>query len=211
MSNTNARIIEAGKLSAYITSTLKQYATAGLKIHVAVVSAMHVAATSGNPGLLNRIYHGLRTNDQQAVKLYVRRTNILVGTDGKDFDGWTTEQINEAHANGAVLTFKAGEFAIVEGRGHTTDQAKSMAVLCSKRLINPDGKIDRRVLDRNNFAEVKTLTDSDILKAVIKAAKAEPSEKRNVNVSPSVRKMLDDIVSRSESTLEQIETVNQAA
>ena len=203
---SNLKIVEASKLSNYITTALKQYTTAGTKIHVAVVSAIHVAATSGNPGLLNRVYHALRSNDQQAVKLYIRRTNTLVGTEGKDFDGWSTEDINEAHANGSVLTFKNGGFAIVEGRGHTSKQAKAMADLCSYRLINPDGKTDRRVLDRNNFTEVKTLTDEDILKAVIRAASTEDSDRRQIKLTPKVRKMMDDIASRVESTLEQIQS-----
>ena len=116
----------------------------------------------------------------------------------------SAEENQAAMLKGAVFGFSKGEFTIISG--HTSEQAKSLLTLCEKRFINPDGKTDRKVLDRNNFAEVKTLGDTDILQQIVKIGKQleGDTDTRKIAVSPSVRKMVEDMASKAESTLEQL-------
>lgn len=168
-------IADTEKLASHVTLTLKQYVTVGEKLHVAVISAIWHACKHGNPAILNRVYEGLRSNDQTALKLYVRRASAINGMAlaKSKFavpDGLPSEQVTEFVNAGTVLGFEKGLFTVANG--HTSAQAKQMLALCEERFINPDGENDRMVFDRNNFAEVKTLGDVEVLSAIEKQVKA---------------------------------------
>ena len=203
--NTTMKIItETKSLRESIARTLKTYTSVGARIHEQAVSAIWHGCKHGNPVLLNQLFVGLRPNDQQALRMYLNRAQIINGLEGGSPEGRSAEENQAAMLKGAVFGFSKGEFTIISG--HTSEQAKSLLTLCEKRFINPNGKTDRKVLDRNNFAEVKTLGDTDILQQIVKIGKQleGDTDTRKIAVSPSVRKMVEDMASKAESTLEQL-------
>lgn len=192
-------ITDKTKLSAHIKRALSTYAKVGDAIHVAVVSALHHAAKYGDPQYLTAIYSGLRSNDQTAMKMYLRRVSAIVGLEGENPDGQESEVVIAAVAAGGIVTLEKGEFVITQG--HTSVAAKSTVALCESRLIKPDGKVDRKVLDRNNFAEVKTLGDAEVLDRILKlvADLNKESDTKKVSVSDPVRKLVEDFGAKAQS------------
>lgn len=186
-------IKDGAALNKRINYTLKTYASVGLRIHVEIVSALWHAAAFGNPFYLNRIYSALRSNDQTAVKLFIRRAHVIVGLEGADPAGLPSEVIQAAAEKGAVVKLTKEEFSIVNG--HNTPQAQTLAALCVDRFINPDGKTDKNVLDRNNFAEVKVLGDNEALAQIIKLASSfeESTDTRKVNISKTLADFFAEI------------------
>lgn len=180
-------ITDSAKLSATVKRALAQYATVGANLHVAAVSALWHVCKHGNPAVLNTIYAGLRSNDQTALKMYIRRAQIINGLGGGVPDGLPASEIQAAHSRGMVLDFRQGQFVVF--RGHTSEEAKSLAKLCEDRFISPDGEIDRMLLERNNFAEVQTLGDVDVLKRIVQVAKTleGETETRKLAVSDKVK------------------------
>src|SRR5690606_6002429 len=110
--------IQDGKrINSYITAAHKVYTTAGARSHLAVVSALFLAASTGQNAYLNRIYPALRSNDQQAMKLFIRRAHainglVLAGADFKTAtpDGLASEDVIAAVAAGSVVDMVKGEF-----------------------------------------------------------------------------------------------------
>lgn len=205
-------ITDTAKLTAYITSTMKTYKSNGERVHVAFVSALYHAATTGQNALLNRVYSQLRSNDQSAVKLFVRRAHIINGmilAGANDPakatpEGLETEALVALHLQGQVLDIVKGEFVVTNG--HTSAQAKGLAKLCTDRFAEPDGEIDRLILDRNNFAEVKTLGDAQVLEQLIKLAKSieGSTETKRVNVSQNIIDMMTGLKDKAETMLGQL-------
>jgi hypothetical protein len=201
-------IKDASKLNQYISATLKAYGEAGRKAHIAVISCLWHVSTHGDVRPLNAFFAGLRTNDQQAVRLYVRRCQIINGLGGKDINkAMPSDVLNSAAEAGAILSFSKSEFHVV--KNPNTDQAKIMVGLCETRFINPDGKKDMYVLDRNNFAEVATIGDTDLLKRV-KALKTQltTTDTRDVHVSDKVRDLIVDFADKAEAMLSQFNLAN---
>lgn len=198
------KIIPLKSMKAFVTEALKTYTNAGTMIHIAVVSGIYHAAKTGDPVHINRVFSGLRSNDQQAVRLYIRRISAICGLDGGDPEGLPAEKVNQAVRDGSVLAYEKGEFRVIVG--HDTDQAKRLAKLCQSRFISPDGKRDRMVLDRNNFAEVKTLGDQEALAAVIKAAEKGLEEGQNTKneVSEETRKYLETLAHQAKLRLASV-------
>lgn len=203
-------ISDGKKLSAYIQSTLKGYKTYGARVHIAVVSALAFAAATGQNAMLNQVYEGLRSNDQTAMKLFIRRAHVINGMvlGGADFlkatpDGLEAEVIVGFASVGAVVELSKGQFSVV--RGHNTPEAAGLAKLLHERLINPDGEIDRQVLDRNNFAEVKTLGDTQVLEQLIKLATSieSDSDTKRVAVTKPIRDFLLSLKDKAETMLGQ--------
>lgn len=180
-------ITDSAKLSATVKRALAQYATVGANLHVAAVSALWHVCKHGNPAVLNTIHAGLRSNDQTALKMYIRRAQIINGLGGGVPDGLPASEIQAAHSRGMVLDFRQGQFVVF--RGHTSEEAKSLAKLCEDRFISPDGEVDRMLLERNNFAEVQTLGDVDVLKRIVQVAKVleGETETRKLAVSDKVK------------------------
>ncbi len=200
-------ITDKNKLSTRITKNLKAYKSTGADIHTDFVSSLYHAMKHGDTSLMNRVYNGLRPNDQQAVKLYVRRVFIINGLsmqndlNGTSPNGMETAEIIKACSIGETLSFTKGAFRILAGPN--SDQALSLLKLIESRFIVPDGKTDRRVFDRNNFAEVKTLSDADVLKKIATlAAQLKPTETRKVSVSPGVLKLVSDFAGKAEALAE---------
>ncbi len=197
-------ITDGALLDKHITSTLRAYDTVHRNLHVAAVSAIHNLAKSGNPARLQRLYDGLRQNDQTALKLFIRRSNILVGVGGKDIEAMPTEQLNKAAIDGQVISFEKNLF--VTAKGHTTPEAKALADLCEKRFINPDGTKDKYVFERNNIAEIKTLGDTEALKAIVQLGRfLENKENSVTKISSKVRKIIADAIEKAKAMQTQDE------
>lgn len=185
---------DEGRLSTFIDDTLTSYRSVGRAIHVALVSCLWHVATHGNPALLNKLFAGLRDNDQNAVRLYIRRAQIVIGLSGEEPDGQDSAILQAAFLAGQSLDMKNKQFIVV--RGHTSDQAKALAKMCESRLIDPDGDKDKFVLDRNNISEHRTLGDADALEAIVSATTRfleNKSERRTVNLSKVTAKFLSDL------------------
>lgn len=205
-------LITDGKaLGKYITSTMKGYQSYGARVHIAVVSALAFAAVTGQNGFINTIYEGLRSNDQQAVKLFIRRASAINGMvlDGEDFtkatpDGQPAEYITAMVAKGSFLELSKGVFSVT--RGHTSPEAQAFVKLLDLRLASPDGELDRAVLDRNNFAEVKNLGDAEALAGLLKALKAvdTDSDKTTVTVSDTIRAKFAEMRTMAENLAAQV-------
>lgn len=206
------KIISKG-LAAYVTTALSEYKSSGEKMHVAIISALHNTATSGDVTLLNRINDELRSNDKQALRLYVRRAAIVTGlvlTNGpKTVDVLDTASMEKMLSEGQVIGYSKGKFVCSKNPG--TEAAKTLAKLCSERFINPDGENDKMVFERNNFAEHKTLGDAEVLKSVLKTineAVNNSSDKKTFTLSAAVRNRLEKIrdmlqVNHNQATLDQ--------
>lgn len=206
------KIIKSG-LAAYVTTALAEYKSSGEKMHVAIISALHNTATSGDVTLLNRINDELRSNDKAALRLYIRRASIVTGlvlTNGpKDVDKLDTASMEKMLSEGGVIGFAKGKFTCSKNPG--TAAAKALATLCATRFINPDGETDKMVFERNNFAEHKTLNDADVLKAVLKPVKealANTTDNKTYSLSEAVAKKLRQIetmltVGHNQATLDK--------
>lgn len=198
-------ITDGAALNTRITATIKMYSSAGAHIHVDFVSALWHAAKHGNPFYLNRVYAALRPNDQQAAKLYIKRAHAIVGLEGENPDGLDAEVIKAAVDAGAVVKLEKDEFDVIAG--HNTKQAQLLAALCIERFIDPDGETDHKLLDRNNFAEIKTLGDVQVLDNLIKLAKQIDdgnTDTRKVTVTDAVKGWLQEIRDKAEALKGQV-------
>lgn len=210
-------IRDSKKLNAFIQSTMRMYASSGERIHCAVVSAMFQTAApdSGNPKPLTVIYHGLRSNDQTALKNFIRRVHIAVGlgldhVPEKDEHGNLFPQtyFNQAVTEGAVFDFKDKEFNILPGR---MKQRKALCDLVEK-LAEPDEKKGwRKVLDRNNFAELRIFGDEQVFEGIARLVKQSEGSERSVSrVSEPVKRMLTQLATQAQQLREsgQLSTPN---
>lgn len=201
------QIIKAAKtLRKEAELQLKAYKSVGERLHAVIVSSIWHACTHGDPSILNFVYTGLRSNDQTAVKMYIRRAMIINGRPkGDSPEKLTTEEINQALLQGSVFGYEKGQFTVIAG--HTSDEAKGLRSLCEKRFINPDGETDRMVFDRNNFAEVKTLDDQAVLSKLAQVIKETEKETdtRKVAISASTQKLLKDLKTKVATQLNQHE------
>lgn len=194
----NKLITDGAKLQEFVTSTIKAYGKVQVDLHVAVISAIAAVCRHGNPAELNRIYDALNSNDQTALKLYVRRITVanglsMAGHPKEAIDGIPSEVAAEMLTKGSVIGFSKGAFAVVNG--HTSEQAIRMLDLCEQRFINPDGETDRYVFERNNFAEIKTFGDEETLKRIVKIIKETEgsSDTKVFNLTEGTKKYLTEL------------------
>ena len=185
-------------LASFVTEAIAAYKSSGEKMHIAVVSALHNQATSGDTTLINRIYENLRSNDQQALRLYVGRNavaNGLVLTGANEsVETLETETKNKMVEVGCILDFKKGKF--VTTKNPETDAAKMMAKLLEERFLNPDGKRDKMVFERNNFTEHKLIGDAEVLKNLLKQtneALNNTANNKTITLTSTVRARLEKI------------------
>lgn len=205
-----AIIRDSAKLAREIGSALSLYDSVGKRLHIAACSALFHAATTGNPAHLQKLYDGLRSNDQQNLRLWLRRCAATVGLNGEAPDGMPSDQVTAAVENGSILAFRNKAFVVTQG--HTSDAAKLTAKLLDERWINPDPEAgDRMVFERNNFAEITTLGDRDVLQSIIRATKVDSTENRVVHVGASTKKFLDKIRETAETMLKQHDLVTDKA
>lgn len=192
-----AKIIRKN-LAAFVSNAIDKYRSSGEEMHIAIVSAIYNTATSGDVTLLNRINENLRSNDQQALRLYVRRISIangLVLTNGPaDVEVLDTASMEKMLKEGGIFGYSKGKFTCL--KNPATAAAKSLATLCEKRFVNPDGKRDRFVFERNNFAEHKILGDAEVLKSVLKTineALNNSTENKTFNLSSAIKDRLTKV------------------
>lgn len=203
------KIIRKG-LATFIAGAIQRYQDSGREMHIASVSALFNNATSGDVTLLNRIYEGLRSNDQAALKLYIRRASILNGLVMSNapvqVDTLDTDTMVEMLELGSVVTFSKNVFTTI--KNPDTDAAKSMAKLCADRFINPlEENGDKMVFERNNFAEHKTLGDADVIKAILKQvneAVGNSSDKKTYALSEGIKTQLGKIKTMLDVNLKQV-------
>lgn len=200
------KLITDGKLlDKEITATGTLYASAHKRLHAAAVSAIAFAARTGQVGPLNRLYGFLKTNDQSALTAYIRRAHAIVGLEGDIPDGKEKAVVQAAIEAGAVFGFADKQFTIK--RGHTTAEAKALTKLCADRFINPDGKRDREVFDRNVLSEIAVLNDQDALSRLVKLGKEITSgntDRRTIKVSDKVARFIGDAAGKAEVMLNQL-------
>lgn len=206
------KIVSKG-LAAYISNAIEEYKSSGEKMHVAIVSAIHNTATSGDVTLLNRINENLRSNDQQALRLYIRRISIangLVLTNGPaSVDVLDTASMEKMLAEGGVIGYSKKAYTCI--KNPSTEAAKSLAKLCASRFINPDGERDKFVFERNNFAEHKILGDAEVLKSVLKTineALNNATEHKTFQLSEPIKTRLTKVrdmltINHKQATLDQ--------
>lgn len=206
--NTNAS-------SKYIDETLSLYAEVGERLHNSAVIAFWHAVTHRNPALFNRFHAALRSNDQQALKLWVRRvqvTNglILHGLIGA-FDQIPTKdtggplpggQIAEAEETGAVLKFENKQFVIVPG---TVDSGKALAHLVASRWFQPSGE-DQKVFVRSNISEINVFPDEAVLAAVLRTLDPKSTGRREVKMTRKTQELLSKIRDMVQPVYDQFKT-----
>lgn len=200
------QIIKDGKLLAKEQeATIRLYASAHAKLHICVVSGLWHAAVHGDPVHLNRLYSALKTNDQSAVKMYVRRVHAIIGLAGDVPDGKDKEIVQAAIEAGTVLGFADGAFTIK--RGPKTVEAKALSKMAEERFANPDNKRDFEVFERNVLSEVQTLNDKEVLTRFLKLVKEMGqgnTERRKVAVSERVTKLFKPVANQAEAMLNQL-------
>lgn len=204
-------IKQAGKLNDGITMFLKDYTDLGIRAHVLGVSAIYHACMHGNAAPLNNLFAGLRPNDQTAVRQYVKRIQIIngLGDEKLELENLDSDVVNAALDTGKVLDFAQNQFRIA--RGHTSEQAKTLAELCERRFLNPDGEKDKLIFARNAFAEVRALGESDVLGQIeqnVRSYLDNKSARRKITLSDAVRSKLVKIADqiggmRSQTTLNE--------
>lgn len=203
-------IKDAKTLSASIDRHIAAYRETGNAIHTDIVSALWHTAKYGNPVLFQRIWDGLRENDQQRVRLFVRRVSILVGC-GKDpfFDKDGNALVLPAGkgqvwlAAGKMMDIAQGTWKVTVDGGHTSKVAKDWAALMENRFSKPDLVRDRLILDGNNISEMQSMGDTDVLQRIVALGKLldSKSERRTVKVSDKVRKLVGGAVSQAQTML----------
>ena len=197
-------IIKSDKLATYIATFIKEYKASGRKAHVAIVSALAHVCEHNNTTPLNDIYDALRSNDQQAMRLYIRRVFAIMGLDGDLPDGKSADVVQAAVERGAIVSFSKGKFSPTKDPSSAESQALFKAL--TERFINPDGEKDRYALARNNFAEVRTLGDRDYLKKVIKLVNemSTDTDTRKSDVTDPVLALMSEFKDKSQAMLDQL-------
>ncbi len=210
----------ANAASKYVDETLSLYAEVGERLHNAAVITFWHAVTHRNPALFNRFHAALRSNDQQALKLWVRRVQVtnglilhgLIAADAqiptKDTGGpLNGATIGEAEETGTVLKFENKQFVIVP---NTVDAGKALAHLVSARWFTPNGD-DVKVFVRSNIAEVNTFADIDALNAVMRTLEPKSTGRRDVVLSEKTTSLLAKIKGMVQPMLDQMKSQDELA
>lgn len=181
---------DATKLNALISRTVKGYHKASEDLHVAFVSSLNHAAKHGQPAPLNNLFIGLKEypNLIQSMKAYVRRIDTLLDDEGNpvlDAAG----KFQTSPYKFLDYTSKDG-FAVVTG---AKSQREAFLKHAEADLINPDGKIYKRVDQRDNVKEEQEFTTKNLLATMASLLKKAKGEAAMVNsmISPIEIKALE--------------------
>ena len=203
---TFATLIKDTKaLNKEVSSVLSIYTSSGNRLHTAVCAAMHNAFVGGNPVILSRIFRGLRSNDQVALRQYIRRFHIAVGFGDTAIPGKLDQEVYTSYADlGAVLSFSAKDKGFAMAKDWNKNQKTALAFI-EKVEACPEGWL--KVFERNNFQDVKTIGDAEVLAAIKTLHKnaTEETDRRKLAVSPAVKAMLAKFASMAESMEGQTE------
>lgn len=179
-------LLKGAALDKGIKSFKNAYIRSGTLGHAACVSAIMHAAEHGDPSKLNTIYGFLRTNDKQTLRQYVSRLHAIIG-------GWngieTVAQVlmQDYKSKGALIgyTTKDGFIVLtVEDNENALDNRK-VALEFADEMLDPDGEKWAMIFERNNFAEIKTLGDEQLQKALDTLIKTAKGEKKNTETAVS--------------------------
>lgn len=169
--NGTGIIAGAAELNKALNRFRTMYVKVGDMAHSLFISVLDHAARHGDPGPLTDFVNILRTNDRQAAILYIRRVHAaLGGWDGEE--GIAAEIMQGYVENGAFLVASRRndktEFRVIKNsRGEHIAKAKEQfSVLATEKLIEPDGKVWRRFMDRNNISELRKFGRDDLLRGL---------------------------------------------
>lgn len=181
---------DATKLNAMISRTIKGYHKSSEDLHVSFVSALAHAAQHGQPAPLNNLFNGLKEfpNLIVSMKNYVRRLDTLLDDEGNpvlDAAG----KFQPSPYKFLEFTTKTG-FATIKG---TDSQRAAFIKHAEADLINPDGKIYKRVDQRDNVKEEQEFTTKNLLAAMKSLLEKAKGGKAMVNsmISPIEVKALE--------------------
>lgn len=204
---------DAAALGKFITETGDLYLTVQERVHEAVIRSILWAAVHGEVTHLNRIYNYLNSNDQQAVKLYVRLYNAELGLGHRPDIADDPVAISAAVKSATFLKHTSKETDKLKAGWHVltgkAKERKAWVKLINSRLREPDGKKDRMVLARNNFEQANVLNNVKAIQAIVTAANRvlEPSEKTDTSkVSKNVLDFLAKIKSDADTFLAAAKT-----
>lgn len=205
-----AIIRNAGELTASLQKQGKLAKSYRAIIHINAISCLWHAATTGNPGMLNRFYAKLVTNEQTALRTYIDRLqNKLIRVNNKDsFE--KDDEGNRLPTDVKFLYYEDRTFKVIPKddaakHGLTEDNVMpyraNFAKLAESTLINPQGKEGQRFFyERNNVADSRELyvDDAKVMKAVQNLL-----NRQNTKISPKVRQFAQEFIDKTESVVEQ--------
>lgn len=194
--DTTRLMTTSAAIGAAVKSWAVSYRRAHEIVHPIFVSAVLMAAKDGNPVHLNHMYKTMTTNDQTAMKLYIRRIQTVLG-------GWdaetvkTTEEMTGFHDLGKFLSFKDGEFIVLKNdTSPNVKRAKTKMGILAKTIFKPDGKKWKPLGQANNLSEVKTFGDDEFKKGLAQLVKKANGETKNYN-STVDRKLVAQVAALS--------------
>ena len=165
------------EIGSFATLYSKTHAAA----HKLMVSTLVHAAEHGQPAPLNRFFQILATNDKDAARLYIRRTFAILG----GWDGTTTvpqADMETYKVNGAFLEYRTKEgFVVLSSKDHPTAKtARAKLMTFANQMIEPDGKVFKKFLERNNFAETKKFGPDELQRGLNTLLKKSKGDRKNI-------------------------------
>mgnify|MGYP000108310534 CR=1 FL=1 len=173
------------------------YQSVGRRMETIAANVIWFAASKGDVRPLNQFFSMLRENDATAMKLAIRRLHRVVGFGDTAIEGLDAELGKAAEKAGRYFTIKKDEgFGVIAG-GHKSEQAQAIVKLAEGEYFG-----EYLVFVKNNFDEIKTFGDEEILKAVAKVANLlEESDKRKVSVSARTREWVKGLKASAEARI----------
>lgn len=179
-------------LGRNIQTFTTHYSKAHDEAHAIAVNCLYQAAEHGNPSRLNEFYTVLKTNDQEALRNFIRRVSAVIG-------GWdgvrlhTTEEMQVFIKRGSFLKFGNGKFTVVRDADvDTAKAAKAKMTKLAKVIINPDGKTWHPFLERSVRAEMRQYGMDELLRGFEALLRRASGDVANVN-SRVPKKVLRDL------------------
>lgn len=193
-------ITNSKELAKAIVEFSGLYQTVGKRMETIAANVLYFAALKGDVRPLNQFASVLRPNDLSALNIAIRFLHTVIGmgeTDADAVKGLDAEIRKAAEKAGKYFTMsKEDGYKVIKG-GHQTEQAHAIVALL-------DGDYFERtmIFTKDNFEEVKTFADAEILKAVAKVANLlEESDKRKVSVSSRTREWVLGLKASAEARI----------
>lgn len=178
---TNILITDAGVIGQRLGAFRTAYTRSHVMAQQLAVSSLVHAASSGDPVHLNTFFGILKTNDRDAFRNFCRRIFACIG----GWDGTTTvtqDQMNDYKAAGEFLKITNGQFRVLRNdEAEHVKAAKTAMIALADTLLNPDGKVWKPFLDRNNFAETKTFGPEDLRRGIQSLINKASGDRKNVD------------------------------
>lgn len=224
-------IIRDGKtLNALVAKIIKIGRDYREMLHVGVLSSLYHLAEHGQPAPLNLLYGSLTSNDQTALKQYVRKFHIVLGMSrdkdtAKDIPAWLagklvlhTEIQKSFHDLGETFKLADKAFSVVTKAQYADAQERRDAfmALCEGKLIDRAEGFPS-FYTANNFATAKLLGDTEVFKRIKQLVDAfdDPPANTDVKVSAKAQKIIrtafDQLESLTDNEATEIEAAKSSA